>query len=289
MKVAAYVAGLAVVFGAALGAGVLVGPDSVAEDAGHGGGQMSTEHTAGHAEPAEAGHPAQAAGLAVSADGYTLQLLGGSQAGTLDFRILDHTGDPVRDFEIQHEKKKLHLIVVNRDLSGFRHVHPVLAADGTWSVPMPIENPGAYRVIADFKAAGAAAGTVLGADLLIPGDSRITPLPAPSTVAVVDGYRVELSTHLTAGGSAPVTLTVSKDGRPVTDLEPYLGAYGHLVALRSGDAGYLHVHPTSTTPGPEIRFEAEVPSAGSYRLYLDFQHAGVVHTAEFTVIAGGAP
>jgi hypothetical protein len=85
---------------------------------------------------------------------------------------------------------------------------------------------------------------------------------------------------------------VSKDGRPVTDLQPYLGAYGHLVALRDGDLAYLHVHPDGTpgdgrtAAGPEIVFHAEVPSAGSYRLYLDFQHAGVVRTAEFTAIAG---
>ncbi|WP_278258289.1 hypothetical protein [Nocardioides convexus] len=86
-------------------------------------------------------------------------------------------------------------------------------------------------------------------------------------------------------------LTVSKDGAPVTDLEPYLGAYGHLVALRGGDLAYLHVHPDgtpgdgTTEPGPEVVFYAAVPSAGTYHLYLDFQHNGVVRTASFTVTA----
>ncbi|MEV6492826.1 hypothetical protein AB0M20_30025 [Actinoplanes sp. NPDC051633] len=73
---------------------------------------------------------------------------------------------------------------------------------------------------------------------------------------------------------------MSKDGKPVTDLQPYLGAYGHLVALRHGDLAYLHVHPDGTpgdgrtAAGPGIIFHADVPSAGAYRLYLDFQHAG---------------
>ena len=82
-------------------------------------------------------------------------------------------------------------------------------------------------------------------------------------------------------------LSVAKDGRPVTDLQPYLGAYGHLVALRGGDLAYLHVHPDGepgdgkTSPGPDVEFGAEVPSVGSYHLYLDFKHDGVVRTAEF--------
>jgi hypothetical protein len=110
--------------------------------------------------------------------------------------------------------------------------------------------------------------------------------------AEVDGYTVTLEGDLIAGADARLTLSVSKDGRPVTDLEPYLGAYGHLVALREGDLAYLHVHPDgspgdgATEPGPEVVFYAAVPSDGGYRLYLDFQHNGVVRTASFAVTAG---
>ncbi len=86
---------------------------------------------------------------------------------------------------------------------------------------------------------------------------------------------------------------MAKDGEPVADLQPYLGAYGHLVALRQGDLAYLHVHPDgepgdgTTKSGPEITFNSEAPSAGTYRLFLDFRHGGVVRTAEFTVVVGG--
>jgi hypothetical protein len=80
----------------------------------------------------------------------------------------------------------------------------------------------------------------------------------------------------------------------VTTLEPYLGAYGHLVALRAGDLAYLHVHPEGEEPaagqlsGPSVTFSAEAPTAGRYLLYLDFQVDGKVHTATFTVEAAGA-
>ena len=83
---------------------------------------------------------------------------------------------------------------------------------------------------------------------------------------------------------------MTRDGAPVTDLQPYLGAYGHLVALRDGDLAYLHVHPDeSTAAGPEVRFFAEVPSTGRYHLYLDFRHGDRVRTARFVVTAGGTP
>ena len=86
-----------------------------------------------------------------------------------------------------------------------------------------------------------------------------------------------------------LTLSVSRDGKPVDDLQPYLGAYGHLVAVRASDLAYLHVHPMgepgdgATSSGPEIGFHTTFPSAGAYRLFLDFQHHGVVRTAAFTV------
>ena len=101
--------------------------------------------------------------------------------------------------------------------------------------------------------------------------------------ATVGGYEVTLDGELEPGESSAVTATVTRDGEPVTDLEPYLGSYGHLVALREGDLAYLHVHPEDAGPGPEVPFVAEVPSAGRYRLFLDFQHAGVVRTAAFTL------
>jgi hypothetical protein len=105
------------------------------------------------------------------------------------------------------------------------------------------------------------------------------PVTEHSHSTVVDGYRVDLVGHLEPGKASRLTLKISRDGRPVTDLQPYLGAFGHLVALRDGDLAYLHVHPNE---GSELSFTVEVPSAGTYGLYLDFRHGDVVRTAAFT-------
>jgi hypothetical protein len=92
-----------------------------------------------------------------------------------------------------------------------------------------------------------------------------------------------------------LNFAVSRDGKPVADLQPYLGAYGHLVALRASDLAYLHVHPMGepgdgvTPAGPGIDFHATFPTAGDYRLYLDFKDQNVVRTAEFTVSVNAGP
>ncbi|GAA1311958.1 hypothetical protein [Saccharothrix xinjiangensis] len=117
---------------------------------------------------------------------------------------------------------------------------------------------------------------------------------APSRVARVDEYEVRLDGELEAGGASPVRLTVSRDGRPVTDLEPHLGSYGALVALRQEDLVSTHLRPRGrpgdgeTPAGPELVFVAELPTAGAYRLFLNFRHGGAVRTAEFTATAGHA-
>ena len=124
---------------------------------------------------------------------------------------------------------------------------------------------------------------------------RVAPSPvplSPSRVAEVDGYQVRLDGDLTVGAPAQVFVTVSRGGAPVTDLEPLDDAFGRLVALRVGDLALAHVHPDATPrapterAGPGIAFTAEVPEGGTYRLILDFRHAGAVHTATFTLPAG---
>jgi hypothetical protein len=116
-------------------------------------------------------------------------------------------------------------------------------------------------------------------------------MPAESLTAEVDGFTVVLTGALEPGRESELTLSVSRAGRPVTDLQPYLGAYGHLVALRDGDLAYLHAHPmdepggAAPAPGPHVRFATTAPSAGTYRLFLDFKHGDVVRTAAFTVAA----
>jgi len=300
LKMAGYALGLAAIFAAAVGIGAAVGPSTTVPAAAAGShsedvhNATDEEITTAMAEAAE-----MPGGLMVSQDGFTLALADRSApAGPgmpLRFQILGPDGSPVTGYQTEHDKD-LHLIVVRRDLTGFQHVHPTLAQDGTWSVPVDLPAPGEYRVFADFTPADHDGGLTLGADLAVPGAYNPRPLPAPAVTADAgDGYQVTLAGRLVAGQDSELTLNISKDGAAVPDLQPYLAAYGHLVALRAGDLAYLHVHPAGepgdgvTPAGPDITFYATAPSAGDYRLYLNFQHNGVVRTAEFTMPAARAP
>jgi hypothetical protein len=303
-RLVAFAAGLAVVFVGAVGVGNAVGPVGTAAGDPHGGGHSSTTdvepdaghgggHGAGADRPdADTGPPVK--GLSVSTDGYTLQLESPTApvgtAAPFAFTITGPDGQPVTDFMPEHDKE-LHLIVVRRDTTGFQHVHPTRDPAGRWSVPLTMGSAGAYKVFADFVPDDRTDSLTLAADFAAAGSDEPQPLPAVSRTATVDDYTVTLDGDLTAGTLSELTLSVSKGGQPVTDLQPYLAAYGHLVALRVGDLAYLHVHPDGepgdgrTAAGPGITFYADVPTAGDYRLYLDFQHQNVVRTAEFTATA----
>jgi hypothetical protein len=230
-----------------------------------------------------------------SQDGYSLDLgTTTAQAGrdvplALTITAPDgHLLDTEAGYAVEHGKR-LHLIVVRRDLTGFQHVHPELGADGRWTTDVDLA-PGTWRVFADFRAADGPALT-LGTDLTVPGRvTDVQPVGDDLRTSSVDGYDVGLEGALTGGEASDLTLTVTRDGEPVTDLQPYLGAFGHLVALREGDLAYLHVHPhqeahSGDRGGPGIEFTAEVPSAGRYRLFLDFRVGGVVRTATFDLTA----
>ncbi|WP_435586428.1 hypothetical protein [Micromonospora aurantiaca (nom. illeg.)] len=291
-KLSGFALGLVAVFGAAYGIGNLADPVAPAAETRH--DDSDSDHGAGdtgHGDESQAGGASAhlPGGLLVSERGYTFQPAD-APAGQFAFRITGPDGAPVTRFEVAHDKR-MHLIVARRDLSGFRHVHPEMAGDGTWRVASPLHGPGVWRAFADFTPEGGEPLT-LGLDVTVPGELTARPLPAPATSTTVDGYTVTLTGTPEPGRTSRLTLSVSRDGRPVTDLAPYLGAYGHLMALRQGDLAYLHVHPEGvpgdgrTPAGPAITFAAEVPSAGAYRLYLDFRHGDAVHTAEFTVLAG---
>jgi hypothetical protein len=276
-----FAAVLAVLFAAGALAGRLIDPGAPGgeaeahDDASKEMGAMNGEHAEMAADPVR--------GLAVAEHGLRVVVadpeLRRSRTEPLRFRIVDDKGATVRDFDVEHTKR-MHLIVARRDLTGFQHLHPEMAADGTWSTPLKLDDAGSYRIFADFSHDEEA--TTLAADLRVDGAADLQPLPAPRPTAVSDGgYDVRLGSGAArAGQEASLRFTVTKDGRPVAT-EPYLGADGHLVALREGDLAFLHVHPTDAA-GDSIGFEATFPTTGAYRLFLQFKVHGEVQTVAFT-------
>jgi hypothetical protein len=54
--------------------------------------------------------------------------------------------------------------------------------------------------------------------------------------------------------------------------------------LRQGDLAYVHVHPEAQLVDRKVKFWLTAPSSGTYRMFFDFQVAGQVHTAGWTVV-----
>jgi len=171
----------------------------------------------------------------------------------------------------------MHLIVVRRDTTGFQHLHPTQRRDGAWSIPVTLRDAGAYRVLADFSVDGTP--HTLAGDVAVDGSARSQALPAPVRAVDVDGLRVSRTDGAAkAGAESELAFTVTRGGAPVA-VQDYLGAKGHLVALRQGDLAFLHVHPDEN----RLKFMATFPTAGRYRLFLQFKTGdGRLHTAAFT-------
>ncbi|MET7714447.1 hypothetical protein [Streptomyces sp. NPDC005407] len=296
LKITGFAAALAGAFGAAYGVGSSVAPISTGtQPAAHSDHGAGAADGGGGPQVTGPGDP-PAGGLQISEGGYALDLrtprVEAERRTELRFGILDKSGRKTIAYKRVHGKE-LHLILASRDLSVYRHLHPTWADDGTWSTPVDLPKAGDYRVFADFTPeAMGGKNLTLGADLAVSGTYKPVSFPDTSRTAGVDGYTVTVNGDLRPGEARKLDLKITKNGRPVTDLQPYLGAYGHLVALRSGDLAYLHVHPNdeadddTTKPGPVVSFTATAPSSGAYRLFLDFKHNGTVRTAAFTVRAG---
>jgi hypothetical protein len=291
-RLAAFAAGLAIVGGAAAGVGAATEVTPPLQDclkiaaagAGFAEDEMAAEE--GHdGEPMIEAVPG-ADGLRSALAGVTLapipRAFTAGASATWRFRVTDCTGGAVTGLEPENGKL-LHLIVVRTDLTGYQHLHPRRHRDGTWSVDLRTPRAGSYRAIADFVIDGRK--YVVGTTLRVPGAARDAALPAPSLRARADGYDVELQrpAELLADEEAQLTFRVTRNGRPERDLEPYLGAYGHLVALHAPDLAYSHVHPNGEDrDGGAISFDTELHERGRYRLFLQFQTGGRVHTVAFT-------
>ncbi len=267
------------VLAAALGGGAAVGGAAGPIDVGDSG-----DHGGGHAEAAPTSD-LPAGGLVVAQDGYVFRPDDRlADAGNFSFTITGPDGHPVEDFAELHDRE-LHLIVASRDLETFTHLHPERDSEGRWTVDLPELPAGSYRAFADFQPEGGTQLT-LGVDLAIPGTVDEPADPRPTRSDLVGGFEATLDGAVAPGSESDVTVTVRRGGEVVTT-DPYLGAAGHLVALRHGDLAYLHVHPLDDVPNGPVRFAVEVPSSGTYALFFDFVVDGDLHTARFVVAADG--
>jgi len=211
---------------------------------------------------------------------------------TMLFRILHPgTGEPIKKFEVVHEKP-YHLFVISQDMESFQHIHPEEQPDGTWRITVTLPNAGYYKVLSDFLPSGGAS-QFIARPLVTAG--YMGDLTADSAHLVPDAVLTKTVSDITATLSTdPATfvvgqyghltyhLTDTATGRPITDLQTYLGAFGHTLIMSEDMVDYVHSHPVdSPSPdmnleelrgGPDVMFEGLMPKPGRYRAWTQFRY-----------------
>jgi Heavy metal binding domain len=207
---------------------------------------------------------------------------GPHQPVDLVFKVKDpRTGAPVNRFDVIHEKR-FHMFIVSQGLDFFLHEHPVMAEDGTFHYRGSLPDAGMYRVLADYYPSG---GTpqLTAKTIFVSGARRPSGPPEPDLAAKhTENLDVELTTEPPAALAGLKTMLFFRL-KPADGLEPYLGAWAHMLAASDDLIDLIHTHPFLADGGPQVQFNVIFPRARTYRLWVQFQRKGVVNTAVFTV------
>ena len=233
-------------------------------------------------------------GLADSDAGYiylpSADTIAAGTANAFSFHITGPDDHALRRYQ-PYESKLVIFYLIRSDLTGYREFEPTMRQDGTWIVDLPALVPGSYRTYVSFAAPDSSVGTPkhyeLSSPLTVPGRSADVTLPAPSQSTTTDGYTLNLSGTLKAGTTVPLAISVTSGGKPVVYFNRYLDGYAHLTGFRVGDTAFAHTLATGRAGGPggsgALTAQVLFPESGTWRLFVQFETAGELHTAAFTV------
>ena len=229
-----------------------------------------------------------------------------NQPVAISYKIKNDKGEILKNYAVTHEKI-MHFILVRKDLQQFQHLHPEFnQSTGEFSVQATFPTDGTYRIFPDFTPGDEnpmKLPVTLNQDINVGDPSKFTPQQVAmdsSPSKTVNGYAITYKLNPSQPMSQnefTYTLSISRSGQPVTDLEPYLGALGHSVILKEGTLDFIHTHAgeaasgsmnhgamtTNNNSGPDISFSTTFPEGGKYKLFTQFQHQGKIITTDYTI------
>jgi hypothetical protein len=231
---------------------------------------------------------------------YKVELLGlpkDPKAGTVHLQVAikdTKTRETVKRFDESHTKP-IHLILVSKDLGWFAHEHPIQQPDGTFTMDMKFPAGGDYLVFADV-APKDKGSQVLGTKLHLSGPAGAWPKGLVRSRTARQGGIIGtlVADKLPVGSTTQLAFRLrdAATGRPVTDLQPYLGAMGHLIVVHRDGNTFVHSHPSEGAASDalakrgEVRFNARFPRVGVYKAWAQFQRKGKVVTLPFVMEVG---
>lgn len=202
------------------------------------------------------------------------------------------TGETVKSFDVAHTKL-FHLMLVSKDLGWFVHEHPVPQPDGTFTIDWTFPAGGDYLVFADV-APKDKGSQVVSTPLRLEGPAatwspKLVPSKGPSRDGSIVASFVPTESPIPIGKTTVLSFKLrdAASGKPVTDLQPYLGAQGHLMIVHQDGGTFVHSHPAEDAASMalskkgDVRFTARFPRAGLYKAWAQFQRGGKVSTVSY--------
>lgn len=250
----------------------------------HGQPQAQEEHSEHHQHQHMQHDPKQAIQVVTE---WQTTIQKANQLGEIHLSLKDDRAKPIADVQVHHEQK-MHLIAVSEDLSYFDHLHPEWKGNGHFTVKTRFPYGGKYSLYADFIPQGGSQVTAMH-EITLQGQTDKQPLEAKkSWTQTVAGKEISLAfaPQVKAKQETQLTFTLkeAKTKAPIINLEPYLGAVGHVVIISQDRKQYLHVHPLEENArGPEAKFATTFPHKGIYKIWGQFQHQGKVLTVSYVV------
>jgi len=214
-----------------------------------------------------------------------LDTLKSGQENTLTLKLTDASSPVPLDKLQEVHTRKVHWLIVDETLGDYHHIHPTAGQEpGTYVASFTPEKAGTYKVWVDVTPVGAAQQYI---PVELKGENPCTTACVEKTVASEGesgGLKASLTFEkpLTAGAAdmGKVTIT-NKEGELVTDLEPVMGAFAHIVAFYEDFATVAHVHPMGEEPksetergGPDLMFHLEPEKAGFLKIYVQVKRGG---------------
>ncbi len=225
---------------------------------------------------------------------YYLKIVGttgwkADQERTLNLRVINSkTGLTNKAFDVAHEQR-FHLLIASKDLNWFRHEHPVMASDGTWSLPFTFPAGGDYWIYGDVAPSGEGS-RVLIAKLTVAGSKPTWGTRIPMNTRASDGGLTAVlfkTEPIEIGKSTVLGVRLTSRGRPAGDTVPWLGAAGHMMIFHQDGKTVVHSHPSedegshALVKQGTIEFSARFPKAGLYKVYVQALWHGKVRTFGF--------